>query len=75
MEEKITYFEVIKDIWQLFRDSLETAKTIKDPTDARWVQIVDKFEAIEKSAPPELSWYAGSMVLLHVDALERMWRK
>ncbi|MDO4528745.1 MAG: hypothetical protein Q4C03_08200 [bacterium] len=70
-----SYYEIFTKVWRLFRDSFETAKTIKDPADPRWIQICDRFEAIEKDAPPEYRWYAGSMALLQVDMLERMCRK
>lgn len=38
-------------------------------------QIEEDFTRIEQSAPPELKRYVGNMVLLHVDELERRWRK
>ena len=39
-----------------------------------WKAICDDFDAIEASAPEHMKRYAGEMVLLHVDELERRWR-
>lgn len=75
MEEKKKYHDIINAIWQLFRDDVYVAPTIKSAQDCAWGDMVSRYEAIEKSAPPELRYYAGSMVALHVDVLERMWRK
>ena len=38
-------------------------------------QIEKDFIRIEQSAPPDLKRYAGAMVAMHVDELERRWRK
>lgn len=75
MEEKKQYHDIITAIWLLFRDDVLVAPTIKSTQDRAWVDMVRRYEALEKQAPPELSWYTGNMILLHVDALERMWRK
>ena len=69
------YYTIIGEIWKLFRTHLTTIETITDCQDAKWAQIVSDFEKVEANAPPELKRYAGEMVLLHVDELERRWRK
>ncbi len=75
MNDRKATFEIVKAIWLLFQNDMTIAPTITNAQDHRWVDMVARYEAIEKQAPPELAWYTGSMVLLHVDALERMWRK
>ena len=75
MDTKKEYYAILSEIWKLFRTHLTTIETITDCQDSRWSQIVSDFEKIEESALPELKRYAGEMVLLHVDELERRWRK
>ena len=47
---------------------------ITDPYDPKWLRIVADFEAIYKDAPREIKPYANDMMLVHVKALEDMWR-
>lgn len=75
MDTKKEYYAILSEIWKLFRTHLTTIETITDCRDAKWAQIVSDFEKVETDAPPELKRYAGEMVLLHVDELERRWRK
>lgn len=75
MDEKKEYYKIITEIWKAFRKHIDMVADIKDWRDERWAEIVSDFERIEKSAPPELKRYVGDMVLLHVDELERKWRK
>ena len=75
MDTKKEYYAILLEIWKLFRTHLTTIEGITDCQDARWSQIVSDFEKVETDAPPELKRYAGEMVLLHVDELERRWRK
>ena len=74
MDTKKEYYAILLEIWKLFRKHINTVSDITSATDARWKEICDDFEKIEESAPPELKRYAGEMVLLHVDELERRWR-
>lgn len=75
MDSKRAYYDVLTRTWKTFGAALEVAPMIKDPQDRRWVDICDALERIEADVPPELSYYAGSMVAIHMDVLERMWRK
>ena len=75
MDEKKAYYGIVTDIWKAFRKHLNTVDAITDAQDPRWDEIVRDFERIEADAPPELKKYAGDMILLHVDELERRWRK
>ena len=69
------YKKIMTEILRLMKEHLATVADITDPADPRWKQIVESFERIEREAPESLKRYAGDMVLLHVDELERKWRK
>lgn len=75
MDVQKSHHAVIAAIWKLLRDDLLVAPTITSSQDRRWVDMVDRYEQIEKAAPAEVRYYVSSMVALHVDILERMWRK
>lgn len=75
MDEAKAYYKIVTEIWKAFRTHLATVADITDPADPRWKQIVESFEQIEEGAPEHMKRYAGDMVLLHVDELERKWRK
>ena len=68
------YYTIIGEIWKLFRMHINTISEITSATDTRWKTICDDFDRIEASAPEHMKRYAGEMVLLHVDELERRWR-
>ena len=68
------YYSIIGEIWKTFRKHIGIASEITSATDPRWKTICDDFDAIEASAPEHMKRYAGAMVLLHVDELERKWR-
>ena len=68
------YYSIIGEIWKTFRKYIGTVSEITSATDPRWKTICDDFDAIEASAPEHMNRYAGEMVLLHVDELERRWR-
>ena len=68
------YYSIIGEIWKTFRKHIGTVSEITSATDARWKEICNDFDAIEASAPEHMKRYAGAMVLLHVDELERRWR-
>ena len=68
------YKRIMTEILMLMKKHLTTIETITDCQDPRWKTICDDFDAIEASAPEHMKRYAGAMVLLHVDELERRWR-
>jgi len=68
------YYSIIGEIWKTFRKYIGTVSEITSATDPRWKTICDDFDRIEASAPEHMKRYAGAMVLLHVDELERRWR-
>ena len=68
------YYAIIGEIWKAFRKHVDTVNSITSATDERWEKICDDFDVIEASAPEHMKRYAGEMVLLHVDELERRWR-
>ena len=74
MDEKREYYKVLTAIWKLFKASMEEVSSITDPYDPKWLRIVADFEAIYKDAPREIKPYANDMMLVHVRALEDMWR-
>ena len=69
------YYTIIGEIWKLFRKHIGTVSEITSATDTRWKEICDDFDRIEASAPEHMKRYAGDMVMLHVDELERRWRR
>ena len=75
MDEKKEYYGIITEIWKAFRKHIDTASQITSATDERWKTICDDFDRIEANTPAHLKRYVGNMVLLHVDELERRWRK
>ena len=75
MDEKKDYYGILTEIWKAFRKHIDTVSEITSATDERWRDICNDFTRIESAAPPHLKKYAGDMVLLHVDELERRWRK
>lgn len=74
MDEKREYYKVLTAIWKLFKASIPEVTDIKDAHDPKWLRIVADFEAIYKDAPREIKPYANDMMLVHVKALEDMWR-
>lgn len=74
MDEKREYYKVLTAIWKLFKASMEEVNSITDAYDPKWLRIVADFEAICKDAPREIKPYANDMMLVHVKALEDMWR-
>ena len=74
MDEKREYYKVLTAIWKLFKASMEEVGSITDAYDPKWLRIVADFEAIYKDAPREIKPYANDMMLVHVKALEDMWR-
>lgn len=74
MDEKREYYKVLTAIWKLFKASIPEVTDITDAYDPKWLRIVADFEAIYKDAPREIKPYANDMMLVHVKALEDMWR-
>ena len=74
MDEKREYYNVLTAIWKLFKASIPEVTDISDAYDPKWLRIVSDFEAIYKDAPREIKPYANDMMLVHVNALEDMWR-
>lgn len=69
------YKRIMTEILPLMKNWLPTIPSITSAQDPRWKQLVEEFEKIEAAAPPDLKRYAGAMVAMHVDELERRWRK
>ena len=74
MDEKREYYKVLTAIWKLFKASIPVVQDITNAYDPKWLRIVADFEAIYKDAPREIKPYANDMMLVHVSALESMWR-
>lgn len=74
MDEKREYYKVLTAIWKLFKASIPEVTDISDAHDPKWLRIVTDFETIYKDAPREIKPYANDMMLVHVKALEDMWR-
>ena len=74
MDEKREYYNVLTAIWKLFKASIPEVQDITDPYDPKWLRIVADFETVYKDAPREIKPYANDMMLVHVKALEDMWR-
>jgi hypothetical protein len=74
MEEAKSYYNIVTAIWKLFKASMEEVGSITDAYDPKWLRIVADFETVYKDAPREIKPYANDMMLVHVKALEDMWR-
>ena len=74
MDEKREYYNVLTAIWKLFKASIPEVQDITDPYDPKWLRIVADFETVYKDTPREIKPYANDMMLVHVKALEDMWR-
>ena len=68
------YYKILADIWKTYKKHLPEIEQVIDYDSPIWKTICDDFDAIEDSAPEHMKRYAGEMVLLHVDELERRWR-
>ena len=68
------YYKILTDIWKTYKKHLPEIEQVIDYDSPIWKTICDDFDAIEDSAPEHMKRYAGEMVLLHVDELERRWR-
>ena len=68
------YFDISQKTWKLFKSSVPEVANITDPYDPKWLRIVADFETVYKGAPREIKPYANDMMLVHVKALEDMWR-
>ena len=59
---------------RLMKENLPIVQDITDAYDPKWLRTVSDFEAICKDAPKAVKPYANDMMLVHVKALEDMWR-
>ena len=75
MDTAKEYYKILTDIWKTYKKHLPEIEQVIDYDSPTWKTICDDFDAIEASAPEHMKRYAGEMVLLHVDELERRWRK
>ena len=74
MEELKEYYNIIQSMWKLFKSGMSEVKNISDAYDPKWIRIVSDFEQLAKEAPRSVRAYATDMMLVHVKALEDMWR-
>lgn len=74
MEDKKAYYNIITEIWKSFKADLTLVAEIKDPQDARWVALCDRYDKIYEDAPDAVKSYAFGMVQMHVAELEKRWR-
>lgn len=68
------YKNIMTKMLKLMKENLPIVQDITDAYDPKWLRIVADFEAIYKDAPREIKPYANDMMLVHVKALEDMWR-
>ena len=68
------YKNIMTKMLKLMKENLPIVQDISDAYDPKWLRIVADFEAIYKDAPREIKPYANDMMLVHVKALEDMWR-
>ena len=68
------YYGVILGMWKLFKSGMSEVENISDANDPRWLKIVAGFEQLANEAPRSVRAYATDMMLVHVKALEDMWR-
>ena len=74
MEEAKSYYNIVTGMWKLFKAGMSEVGNITDPYDPKWTRIVSDFEQLAKEAPRSVRAYANDMMLVHVKALEDMWR-
>ena len=74
MEEAKSYYNIVTAIWKLFKASIPEVQDVTNAYDPKWLRIVADFETVYKDAPREIKPYANDMMLVHVKALEDMWR-
>lgn len=74
MDEKKDYYNVLTEIWKLFRADLETVRSINSAEDAEWTEMIARYQAVADNAPMSVRAYATDMMLVHVAALEAKWR-
>ena len=68
------YKNIMTKMLKLMKENLPIVQDITDPYDPKWLRIVADFETVYKDAPREIKPYANDMMLVHVKALEDMWR-
>ena len=68
------YKNIMTKMLKLMKENLPIVQDITDAYDPKWLRIVSDFEAVYKDAPREIKPYANDMMLVHVKALEDMWR-
>ena len=68
------YKNIMTKMLKLMKENLPIVQDISDAYDPKWLRIVADFEAVYKDAPREIKPYANDMMLVHVKALEDMWR-
>lgn len=68
------YKDIMTKILKLMKEHLPTVQDINDAYDPKWIRIVSDFEQLTKEAPRSVRAYANDMMLVHVKALEDMWR-
>lgn len=68
------YKDIMTKILKLMKEHLPAVQDITDPYDPKWLKIVSGFEQLANEAPRSVRAYATDMMLVHVKALEDMWR-
>ena len=74
MDEAKNYYNIVTGMWKLFKSGMTEVENISDANDSKWLKIVAGFEQLAKEAPRSVRAYATDMMLVHVKALEDMWR-
>ena len=74
MEELKEYHDIVQKTWKLFKAGMSAVQDITDPYDPKWIRIVEDFKQLANEAPRSVRAYATDMMLVHVKALEDMWR-
>lgn len=68
------YKDIMTKILKLMKEHLPAVQDITDSYDPKWIRIVEDFEQLANEAPRSVRAYATDMMLVHVKALEDMWR-
>ena len=74
MDEAKNYYNIVTGMWKLFKSGMTEVENISDANDPKWLKIVAGFEQLANEAPRSVRAYATDMMLVHVKALEDMWR-
>ena len=46
MDEKREYYKILTEIWKMFREDMESVKSIESANDKAWKEMVARYEGL-----------------------------